>query len=370
MARGKTREIKGNYYVYITDDNGQEHSYSVRKETGKKKVTQRDADKVLAKKLAELESNGALFDSTKTLNEFLDEFLETKKDSIEYTTYEGYEQQLRLHIRPDLGEIRLCDLNTATIQKLVNKKKQTTGVRTIHYFTDVLSIALEMAIKWNLIKTNPVKQVELPKYVKKEKVIWSTEQFFQYMEQTEKDTFFLIFLVIVTGGLRRGEALALEWSDLDSKNNRLTINKQLTAKREIKTVKSKASNRISTIPPSVTKKLLEHRKRQLAFYMARGIRPDNNAIFTTSNGTYFLPGNVLRHFKNDCQKLNLPVVDIHSLRHLHVSIMINQGVDIKTIQSRVGHAKLSTTLDIYSHLLQKYEEESAKKMEDFIKQSI
>ena len=100
MARGKTREIKGNYYVYITDDNGQEHSYSVRKETGKKKVTQRDADKVLAKKLAELESNGALFDSTKTLNEFLDEFLETKKDSIEYTTYEGYEQQLRLHIRP------------------------------------------------------------------------------------------------------------------------------------------------------------------------------------------------------------------------------------------------------------------------------
>lgn len=159
MARGKVRFIKGNYYIYITDNNGDEHSFSIRKELKKENPTERDAERLLAKKLASLDMTGAVFDSAKTLNEFLNEFMQTKRDSIEYTTYESYERQLRLHIRPDLGEIRLCDLNTATIQKLVNQKKKTTGIRTIHYFIDILSIALETAVNWDLIKININPQV-------------------------------------------------------------------------------------------------------------------------------------------------------------------------------------------------------------------
>jgi len=92
-------------------------------------------------------------------------------------------------------------------------------------------------------------------------------------------------------------------------------------------------------------------KAQLEHLLASGKRNEHNAVFITSNGTLYSPRNVLRHFQLICQRHGLTVVDLHSLRHLHVSWLLESGLDFKTIQDRVGHSRIQTTMNIYAHLV-------------------
>lgn len=368
MASGHIETRKGRLYLCLVDNAGNKFTRSVAKLLSKPNPTMREATKLLNQKINELEHEEIAFSSNMLLNDFLDEWLATKAGTVEkLTTLETYKNQLKNHVRPTLGNLPLSKINKATVQKHVNDlKRDNVGSRTIEYSTSILRNALNMAVDWELIPKNPAAGIDLPKYEKKEKIVWTENEFFYFLDNAQQDMYYLIYLLIITGGLRRGEALALEWSDFDAEKSTISITKSLAPNREVKGVKSKSSIRIASIPHSVSKQLQQHRKEQLAFYMARGRRPENNAIFTSLEGTYLFPRNVLRHFKETCKKLELPVIDIHSLRHLHVSIMLKQGIDLKTIQKRVGHSRLSTTLDIYSHLIDNSEAESAQKMDEFL----
>jgi integrase len=131
--------------------------------------------------------------------------------------------------------------------------------------------------------------------------------------------------------------------------------------------KTEKSIRAITMTPEITAMLREHQRTQRENLFAAGFRNEHNAVFLTGNGTLYLPGNVLRHFKLICKKANLPEVDLHSLRHLYVSWMVDQDVDVKTIQNQVGHAEPSTTLGIYAHIFERQKEKAAKAAADKIK---
>lgn len=368
MSSGLVREIKGNLYVVIKDDNGSITTRSVKKELElTRKPTRREAEKLLAKKLMELEETGIAFDSSIKLSKFLEEWLESRKDELADTTLKQYQENFERHVyNSSIGKLPLKKINKAVMQKYVNTLKEKTGARQVKYIISTLHAAFKTAIAWELISRNPAENLSLPKYNAKEKTFWTVEQLKYYMDNCKKDVYYILIILLITTGMRRGEALALDWSDIDFNTQAISITKSLTDERQIKEPKNKSSIRKISVPESTLELLKQHRKNQLQWYMARCIRPENNAVFTSLDGTYFFPRNVLRHFKDECKRLNLPETNLHQLRHLHVSILVSQNVDLIDVQHRVGHAKLSTTTDIYSHLIQTTEKRTSEKIEDFM----
>ena len=166
--------------------------------------------------------------------------------------------------------------------------------------------------------------------------------------------------------MRRCEILALEWTTIDFETNAIGITKSLNAVRIIKKTKTPTSVRSLIISDFVSDISKEYRTQKKKWFMASGIRPEHNAVFIASNGAYLFPCNVLRAFKQDCQEASVPIVNLHGLRHLHVSVLRNEGIDIKRIQHQVGHAKPSTTVNVYSHLINKADSSIADKIVDHI----
>nr|DAM46223.1 MAG TPA: Integrase [Caudoviricetes sp.] len=367
MASGCVRKINGKYYIKITDDNGNQTTRSVKKELGlSRDATKGEADKLLAKKLNELDDSGIAYDSKITLADFLDQWLEAKEHDIDPDTLAGYKRDIRLHVLPHIGTIQLNKLKKITLQKYVNTLTKETGTRTVNYTLMILRQALSQAVEWELLAKNPADKLMYERYEAPEKIIWTDEEFSRFLNSAQTSRFYPIYILIITTGMRRGEILALEWSDIDFETNTISITKSLNAERIIKKPKTPTSVRNLIIPDFVADILRDHHKQQKKWYMASGIRPETDAVFTTTNGTYLFPRNVLRAFKQDCRDAGVPVVDLHSLRHLHVSVLLNEGVDIKRIQHQVGHAKPSTTVNVYSHLINKTDSSVAEKIEEHI----
>lgn len=369
MARGYVQNKNGHYYIHIIDDNGRETTRSVKKELGiKKEPTEKQAQNLLQRKLIELETSGVAYDSKITVADFMAEWLETKKRSIEFTTYDGYQMAINNHINPHLGQVGLNKLNKATVQKFANQLCNETGVRTVRYTMMIFKQAMTKAVEWELIARSPAEGIELPKEQHAEKVVWTSEELQRFLAVNRDNRLYNLYVLAITTGMRRGEMLALNWSDINFDTGVITINKSITADRIIKDTKSKSSHRKVCAPDFVIALLKEQRIKQKQWYLAAGIRPDNDAVFTTSKGTYFRPDTILGEFKKACKAADVPVVTLHSLRHLHVSILLQVGTDPKAIQHRVGHAKLSTTLDIYAHLIDDSEQETAHKIEEHLSQ--
>ena len=346
MARGYVQQKKGHYYIHIIDDEGRETTRSVKKELGlKKEPTEKQAQNLLQRKLIELETSGVAYDAKITVADFMAQWLESKKRSIEFTTYDGYQMAINNHINPHLGKIGLNKLNKATVQKFVNQLCNETGVRTVRYTMMILKQALTKAVEWELLARNPADNIELPKEEHKEKTVWTNEELARFLSVNRDNRLYPLFLLAITTGMRRGEMLALTWPDINFDTGVITVNKSITVDRIIKDTKSKSSHRKISAPDFVINILREHRLEQMQWYLAAGIRPDNNAVFTTSKGTYFRPDNILGEFKKACKAADVPIITLHALRHLHVSILLQVGTDPKAIQHRVGHAKCPHPLD-------------------------
>lgn len=367
MASGCVRNINGHYYIKITDDSGKQTSRSVKKELGlNRPATKSEAEKLLAKKLAEIDYSGIAYDARITLSEFLEQWLDAKQHDIDSDTLIGYKRNIANHILPYLGDTRLDKLKKITLQKYVNELSKEAGTRTVNYTLMILKQALGQAVEWELLVKNPADKLMYEKYEAPEQVIWTDEEFARFLKFAQSSRFYPIYILLITTGMRRGEILALEWTDIDFETNTLSITKSLNAERIIKKAKTPTSVRNLIIPDFVADILKEYRTQQKKWFMASGIRPEHNAIFTASNGAYLFPRNVLRTFKQDCQEAGVPIVNLHSLRHLHVSVLLDEGVDIKRIQHQVGHAKPSTTVNVYSHLINKADAGVANKIEDHI----
>ena len=159
--------------------------------------------------------------------------------------------------------------------------------------------------------------------------------------------------------MRRGEALGLRWKDIDLKNGIVDINKtRLYVNKAIGTIddtpKNETSKRIISIPKQAVEQLREWKIEQMQNFMKLGIHWDEETyLFTSWNGKPMHPDTPSKWFTDFLKKNNLPQVHIHSLRHTNASLLIANGVDIKTVSKRLGHSSIQTTGVIYTHAIQK-----------------
>jgi len=291
--------------------------------------------------------------------------------SVKQSTLERYEQNIRVHLAPVLGDIKIQNLQTAHLQDLYLKKIETLSPRTVQYIHTTANAALNQAEKEGLIIKNPARAAKLPKIPKREIETYSKEDVEAFLKLSKERTrYFPALLLSVATGLRRGEILGLRWADLDLKKGKLTVKRTLARTENglsFEEPKSELSKRSLQLPCFVVKTLEEHRKKQLEEKIKyKPIYEDNNLVFCTEHGRPVFPRNFSRVFENIAKKLHeegRPRLTLHGLRHTYATLAIEAGVPVKTVQENLGHHSASFTLSIYAHATDKARKEGAEKMD-------
>lgn len=307
---------------------------------------------------------------TQTVEQFLRYWLDAvAKATVRPSTQERNESCVRVHIVPHLGKVRLNKLTGQQIQivygRLADEGLAPASVVRVHA---VLHRALKMAVRWKLIASNPADDVDKPQVGRSEMQHLSKAQVEALLEHATDAVFRAFYALAATTGLRRGELLALKWSDVDF--DRGTVLVQRTAQRlkgrgivlgEPKTSAGRRSVRLGEL---AKRELRSLRAAQAEDRLRAGPAwSDLGLVFASVAGTPLEEARVTRTFQRDLEKAGLPKVRLHDLRHTFATLALEQGVPMKAVQGALGHAKIGTTMDVYGHLTPAMQDSVAESMD-------
>ena len=315
-----------------------------------------------------------------TVAEWVRLWFETySKPSIREQTAYYYNNYIEKHIVPGIGSIRLDKLTTLQIQQFYNKLKTSGRVqryehielkdkglsnRFIRGVHGVLNSALEQAVKERLITSNPAEGCKLPKIEKKEMKVLLPEQIGAYLQEANRRGLLPAYYLELTSGLRRGELLALLWTDLDVESMTISVTKQVNrVNGQLKVSQPKTSNSIRTIPipkQAVDLLILEHEKH-----------PDNPYLFPSpKTGTMYDPDSFRHTHEKILAAAGIEHIRFHDLRHTFATLSLQNGVDVKTLSNTLGHYSAGFTLDTYTHATQRMKRAAADTIGSVIDQTM
>ena len=305
-----------------------------------------------------------------TFGQFVDRWLEESvKPSVRPRTFVRYSGDVRNHMKPAIGKIKLSKLSAPDIQAMLNQKlKSGLSPRSVRHLYATTRRALEVAYKWELVPRNVATLADPPRVQRFEVKPLSPEQARAFLEATKGDRLEGLYSVAVPLGLRLGEALGLRWQDVDLEAGTVRIAYQLQrlgGKWELVEPKTSRSRRTIAIPKATSQALREHRKRQLEEKLLAGKRwQEHGFVFTTRVGTPLdRPNIVRRSFKLILKKAGLPDIRFHDLRHTAASLLLVQGVAPRVVMETLGHSQITLTMDTYSHVMPVLMRDAADKMD-------
>lgn len=315
-----------------------------------------------------------------TFARFSDEWLEKfAQKEFSITTLSNFEGKLTAHILPVLKDLRMDEINTLMLQTLIDKatrKDGKPGELSPHTRLDIyrtLSSIFKYAKQWKVLVENPMLGVNPPKLKKKRQVnTYEADEVQIILQalQNEPIHWRVVITLAITAGIRRGENMALEWSDIDLENRTIDINKSIVVgkgKTVIKDTKSDSSNRLVSIPVSVAEELKRYRTHWIKEKLKAGakwIEIEHEWLFHQNNGTYMNPSSATKWWGKFAKSLNIRYIRLHDLRHTSASLLIAQGVHAKIISERLGHANIKITMDTYGHALRSADQAAADKFDD------
>jgi len=285
-------------------------------------------------------------------------------------TYHNYKLQIREHIVPAFGPMKLSKLDTPNIQALYSAKLRD-GLKpsSVRYIHTVLHRALSKAVELRLIARNPAASADPPKVRHEEITPLSMDQTRVFLDAARGQKFEALYVLSLTCGLRMGESLGLKWSDIDLKAGTLRVNRQLQRIREggglVFSEPKNASRRTIDLPQRALEALWTHRKRQAEEKLKAADYEDSGLVFATRRGTPQDAQNVInRHFKPLLKQADLPPIRWHDLRHTCATLLLGRGVHPKLVQHLLGHASITMTLDRYSHWIPSMGRQAADGMDE------
>ena len=318
--------------------------------------------------------HGMSFDATQlTLERYMESWLTGKDLSIRQNTARNYRRYAEQNILPVIGKMRLQNILPAHIRQLyLRMQAEGKGSRTIQLVHATLHCALKQAVKERLIGYNPMDAVERPKVETKEFHIFTESQARTFLEAASGHPYEVLFYLALTTGLRKGELLGLMWEDVDWEKGTLRIERQLqqaySSSAVLVPTKTRSGRRQIKLGRIGLTMLEAHRQRQEAQKtLAGNTWRENGMIFTTGIGTYASQSKVSKEFKQILSENDLPDIRFHDLRHTSLSLLLDIGTPVNTVQHRAGHSKASVTTDIYGHVMAHSQDAAAENIEQIVK---
>jgi integrase len=303
-------------------------------------------------------------------------------DNLRDTTKQDYLYLSKRYVLPALGHMRLVDVETTTIDKwLFGMQQRGLSAITRRKARQNAYAIFKFGIKQRQILINPVTGSTVPKreknHVTQVRLPLSKPEWMDYLEkfrETPLDTFVHIGALL---GLRRGEIIGLNWSDIDFETNYLFVRhsaRELTVRRPdgssqttlvLNDPKTKHSKRKLEMNPALVDTLRRQQLRQKKAKLAAGSAwNENDAVFTSSIGTRLYPSNVHKQYKKLTQSLGLRYVRIHDLRHTVAHLLLDEEIPLESVSRLLGHSSLSITMDIYGQNVQSVADRGARGMAD------
>ncbi len=296
------------------------------------------------------------------------------------TTLRNYERDMA-RVNKVLGHVRLCDLNATQINRFYASLAQQGGNQqtggplssaSIVAIHRTLSAVLAKAVKWGYLSTSPIERAERPKLEGKEARYLDEPEARKMLEllQAEPVKWRCMITFDLFSGLRRGELLGLMWEDIDFASRSLTIRRTMNYTPQkgvyVDSPKSKTSRRPLHLSATAVALLMEQQAWQQAQREALGDAwKETGYVFTGDDGSPTFPTSVTTWFRRFIRGSGLPYVSVHSLRHTFASLQISDGVPLVVVSRQLGHAKASTTANIYAHVIAEAESKADQTFDRF-----
>ena len=359
--------------------------------TGKKVTT-----KVTARTKKELKTNAqqAQFDfkangstrykeiAIETYEELAISWWDSYKNTVKANTRKTQKGLLNTHVLPLFGGFKLDKLTTPLIQSIMNKLANSTNTGEVGAYLHYGNIhtlnkrILQYGVVLQVIPTNPANNVVLPRNTLKDKKAKvkhfnndELKQFLTYLDSLDNSKYktyydITLYKFLLATGCRINEALALSWSDVDLDNSVVHITKTLNCEMKLNSPKSKAGYRDIDIDQQTATMLKKYQRKQTqeAWKLGRTETVVFSDFIHEYPNSHTLQTRLRTHFKH----AGVTNIGFHGFRHTHASLLLNSGIPYKELQHRLGHSKLSMTMDIYSHL----SKENAKKAVSFYEMAL
>jgi integrase len=340
-------------------------------------TTRREVQEKLTKALRSRQLGYNVAPEKRTVRQWLEEWLEAKKPDVAPATCVSYEGAVRVHLAPALGNIRLSKLRSQQIQqfKLANLAGGVSP-SLVKYNLVVLRMALKEACKLDLVPRNVAMLVDFPSVQRAEIRPFTVEEAQRFLAAVEGHSLEAFFSVALALGLRKGEALALQWRDIGLGNGLLSVRRSLQRiklpgerKGALRLAEPKrGSHRTINLPQIAVAALYRHRTRQdQQRELAGSAWRETAFVFTSRIGTPVEPRKVSGVFSEILKRAGLPRIRLHDLRHTCASLLLAQGVSFKAIQEILGHSDIRITMNLYAHLYPEAKREAADRMDAILK---
>ena len=299
-----------------------------------------------------------------TYRELVALWWESYKNTIKPNSQQSMEGIVRLHILPVFGDYKLDKLTTPIIQQQVNKwadkanKGEKGAYANYSFLNNINRRILQYGVTMQVIQHNPARDVIIPRKQqnKEHKVKFFSnqelKQFLDYLEDLDQSSYenffdYVLYKTLLASGCRIGEALALEWSDIDLKKGTISISKTLNRYQETNTPKSKAGLREIDIDKATVSLLKQYKKRQQVQSWQLG--RSEGIVFTPFTTKYAYACLLRKRLQSHFKAAGVPDISFHGFRHTHATIMLYAGIEAKDLQYRLGHSNISMTLNTYVH---------------------
>ncbi len=348
--------------------------------TGRKKQkwvsgfrTKREAEAALTEALGRVQSGQFADPGRMTVAEFVEHWLESVAPSLRDSTASSYRQVCRTWILPHLGRVRLASLTPGHLNQLYaalakdgGRKGKPLSVRSVRYTHTIIGKALGDAVAWGLLARNPASSAKPPRAVRTDMAVWDVTQVKTFLAAVTGDRLYALWLLLITTGLRRGEAAGLRWEDIDLDARRLAVRRALISveyKVRVSEPKTARGRRTVALDDLTVDALRAHQDRQTKDIEAGGELVERTGyVFVREDGHPYHPERISQMFVELTKKAELPPIRLHDLRHTAATMALAAGVHPKVVQERLGHANINITLDTYSHVVEGMQDEAAAKV--------
>jgi integrase len=318
-----------------------------------------------------LQQGISIQESKITVKDYFKEWL-SRRHNLSQNTKKLYKTFLNNHLN-FFENVQLNDVTPLMVQRFIDSLHQRYSSGYVKRIYSILRKGLNDAVNLELIRRNVADQIEKPREQREKPIeVFTVEELKEFIKIAEKTTRYAIaFKILAHTGMRRGELLALTWDDIDFERKTIRINKTLLKhQRTIQhSTKTKQSTRVIAISNYLVEELKKHKQIQEIEKAENENYEDNNLVICTVNGTSVYVDNLTRAFRNTYKKMKLEKdITLHSLRHTHATLLLQQNVHMKVVSERLGHASIKMTMDTYSHLLPSIQETAAEKFEQLFEE--